>query len=352
MNESKKVKTMKTSLWSLVTLLFLLGCSDEETNSPQPSDDVEFAATECSIYYYGADAHTGADSFDMCISDKPIDEYGATAPGSTSFLFSIYTEAKDYEYDKVELPEGTYRLDAENTYAAGTLAAERTLLGYTDDNMQDSFVYFTDATLTVTRQADGNYLLKLAATDGQGKQYHATYQGEINVLDERRESHLPSSSLQNDLEIDFTNMSAFMTYMGSQRVEGVDQWYLELLPNGNEGHSLNLVLNTVATNGMTDDGFLGTFTVDEGRYPNSLYIPGTFCPGVAYNNGLVCSWYVYMTDNTLSIGGRAALSGGDITITRDGATGTYTVDCNLEDSYGHQITGTWAGKMTLIDAQS
>ena len=343
---------MKKFLWSLVALLFVVGCSDEEATRPQGSDDVELAATECLIYYYG-DKYAEADLFTMCISDKPCDAYGNTTPGSTNCLFSIYTEAKDYEYEKVELPEGTYRLDAENTYAAGTLAAEETFLCCTDDNRQDSNMYYKDATLTVTRQADDTYLLELVATDGQGRQCHATYQGEINVLDERRESHLPSSNLQNDLEIDFTNMSAFMTYMGSQRMEGVDQWYLELSPNGNEGHSLSLVLNTIATNGMTDDVFWGTFTVEEGRYPNNLYTPGTFCPGIRYDNDFASSWYVYIADITLPVySAYAALSDGNITLTRDEATGIYAVDCNLEDSYGHQITGTWTGELILRDAQN
>ena len=142
---------MKKFLWSLVALLFVVGCSDEEATRPQGSDDVELAATECLIYYYG-DKYAEADLFTMCISDKPCDAYGNTTPGSTNCLFSIYTEAKDYEYEKVELPEGTYRLDAENTYAAGTLAAEETFLCCTDDNRQDSNMYYKDATLTVTRQ--------------------------------------------------------------------------------------------------------------------------------------------------------------------------------------------------------
>ena len=343
------ISTVRLFLCSFAVLGMLSSCDDDDSNKEPSSDTVEFTATANKTFYYG-NSYQDADEYSIMISDKPSDIYGNSTAGSTNYILGVYAEAKYYEYGKAQLTEGTYRLDTANTYAAGTMAADWSRFCYTDENMQDQNLYFTDGTLTVSREDDNTYLLELVATDEQGKKHHATYKGEINLLDERRESNLPSSNLKDDVNIDFTDFSVDAVYLGSQRAEGVDQWYFTFNPKGNEGHFIFMYLNTTATNGMTTDAFLGTFTACEGFYPNSSYTPGTFMAGNTYNNAFEGSHYTYLTDVAQFIfSSQAALTGGSVTITRNEETDTYTIDCNLEDAYGHHIKGTWTGKPEFLD---
>ena len=96
------------------------------------------------------------------------------------------------------------------------------------------------------------------------------------------------------------------------------------------------MLDVVAETAGTDvDSILGTYTVATETVAKNTFLAGSMS-GTQY----VGSWYFDVVGGYYGSYGRAPLTGGSITIAKDG--NNYVVTYNCQDDNGHQIIGTYS----------
>ena len=291
----------------------------------------EFNAAEAMAYYRGDYYSTGvADNFTIMLSDNGWDADGWELPNSTYCNFDIYTEIVDGE---LVIPNGTYTIDPYYTLDPYTIDIDYSFYYLLDDSGWDyvEVSYFSEGTVTVS---DSGIVAELLGENGVT--YKVTYNGVVTNIDdvtdemggggEGGDDYL--STLESDLNCDFTGCELEYTWYGDFYEVGCDNWLLYVSPTteSGDGLQLDLVSDTlesyVLSGEYTITTELGAFTAYCG-WDNYGYMEGC--------------WY-YKADLTQY----APLMSGNVTITNNGDT-TFTIEVNAYDDRGNNITGSWTG---------
>lgn len=309
---------------TLVAALFaLLGCeesnvSENPTPEPQPKPqyDVEFVAQALDGYYFGSYYTPGSDNYFFYLSDNGLDSEGNLRPNSTYYLIDIYDVVLEtVQGELVALPEGTYRLDPEDSCAHGTIALSGANFRQTDaENELIGQIYsFEQATLKVE---SGRITLDALI---EGKSHHVTYTGELLL---KNEAPTPTE----DLDAEVGHFMAY--YYGEQFSPGVGNYFLQLSDVGwriddqeitwdnPNGHFYNLDIYGELFEGDGEQGItlpVGEYEIDP---EDGL---------AAWSISFVGSQY-WQTDEAGVAIDYGALSSGWLTVSEEGLTATFIIN--------------------------
>ena len=303
--------------------------------------EVEFEPNYAFGYYFG-DMYTPgvADNFYFFISDLGMDEEGYALPNGQYFRFDLYTEIVDTT-NGIELPDGTYEFDVNNTYAPGTFTDEYSMYYSMDEYGYDyaATALFSEGTLV----KEGNKISVEVIIDGTTITFE--FEGIIDIYDSRTPEEDPEdpedpenptpgesySTLTGDLELNITNAFYALEYYGDYYSADTDNWVLYLYEDIETLDGAFIMLDF--TNDPYADNIAGTYTVDDGDWTYEQY---TYFPGYVDGDDMWGSWYTEMVAG-VDLTAIAPLTNGEIKIECAGDIYTITFDC--VDDAGHKITG-------------
>lgn len=310
-----------------------------QEGSPDAGEyDVELIAKVFEGIYYGGKFSADAANYWIIVSDNGYTETGYVKPNSLYFRFDIFGEFP--QAGNIAVPEGTYVFDPTNGHAKGTMSKSFTIHIYTDAQGGAYAVEYTEAVLEVSREGS-DYIFDFEATGVDGKTYHAYYKG-AQLMEDKSGGTDPidGSTIEGDYAAKITGTGS-ATFWGDVKGNGTGRWTLDIYPNGGLGDGLGLDL--YSSNLQYGDFPTGTFTVNSSYGANTLY------PGAINGNMLSGSvLYLYELENLIT--GFALFDAGTVTISKSGST--YTISLNVEDEFGHKVTGEWSGKISSVNESS
>lgn len=286
---------------------------DEPTDNPeQPGDNpseedaVLFTAMDCFGVYHGSIETTGAGLYNIMLSDNGLNG-NEIKLNSTYYSLDIYAEPYDGENTGyVQLPEGTYTLDLNDTGALGTISYKESVYLKTSDTAIETSNLFSEATLVVTATD-----ITLTATIADVK-HIVTFEGQALVLDKRPKP-------MEDVELEALYSWAY--YYSDNYSKGVsDNFYLyisdidndyNLLPNA-KYYRLDLYSEIIDLSYGLEVPY-GTYTVDasNSRTPNTIAMSDSSYMAVnQYGNGFDAE---------------ASITAGTVTIDENGITAELIV---------------------------
>lgn len=306
--------------------------------------DVTLDAGNAVCEYYGEmfTGKGGEHSYFLMLSDLAWD-----AANAKVYKFDMYAGAPE-DISSPKVIPGTYTLGKRGETKEMTFTPEFSSFGTNNAAGTEYTGYaITDGTLEIIQDGD-NYNCRAVLNGADGNLHSVTYYGPITVYDYAEPIPDFYSTLENDVEIDFTDVEIEAYYYGDYYGFGTYNWYLDIKSPTFEGDTFILELNQSA------DNFAGG--IAEGTYTASKTGEGsTFLPGKYENGTQIWSWYdryeLSADKESFDITLKCPIYGGEINVSKNN-DGTYTLelDCtddNLENP--HRITGTWKGYITFID---
>ena len=289
----------------------------------------EFAAGFCEGFYYG-DAYssttgepTGTYNYLVILSDNGLadpSDYTSYNPNTTYYQLDLYSETPAEEGEYATVPNGTYQLDLESTYNAGTLSAYSKLIVSGADALYEDpqTVDFTEATVDVT---DGKIVL--TATLANGDTHEVTFEGalEIPVYGYGEEYEEWTSE---DLELAVTD--AEIEFYPDEEAEGY--WWIYATDPETGGMAQLYICQT-----SDADDIVGEFNAKSAEADGVGFVAGN-----KEYDGSIWSGYP-----------GAPLADGKITITKEGEV--YTITFNCTDGEGHAITGSISGTVPVYEEE-
>ena len=283
----------------------------------------EFAADFCEGFYYG-DAYSsevGTYNYMVILSDNVLSDpsdYTSYNPNTTYYQLDIFSETPAEEGEYATIPNGTYQLDLESTYNAGTLSAYSKLIvsgAEGGDDYED--VEFTEATAVVT---DGKIVL--TATLANGDAHEVTFEGALEIPVYGYGEEEGSGWITDDLA--FAVSEAEFDIYQDDKIPG--KWWVDVTDPDYNMISIGLILPENA------EGVEGTFVAQTDEGQTGVFVPGDV---ETYEGSF---YYSYPS---------AAIATGTITITETEGVYTITLDCT--DGEGHAITGSISG--TVVEEE-
>ena len=284
-----------------------------------------FEASYCEGVYYGKYLEDDpAYNYCVVLSDNGLTDpsnYNSYKANTTYYQLDLYSELPAEEGEYATIPNGTYQLDLDNTYAANTTTAEGSKLivsgaegGYGDYEE----VAFTAATVVVT---DGNIVL--TATLANGDKHEVTFEGalEIPVYGYGEEYEEWTSE---DLELAVTD--AEIEFYPDEEAEGY--WWIYATDPETEEMAMLYICQTVDA-----DDIVGEFNAKSAEADGVGFVAGN----KEYDGSI---WIGYPG---------APLADGKITITKEGEV--YTITFNCTDGEGHAITGSISGTVPVYEEE-
>ena len=326
---------MKRGIKLIATLALatlLVGCelyNRGENKPPQPNpNEVEFNATYLIGDYYGDIYDNGLGNYYIYLSNKNIEEDGSFMPHGCYYILDITAPLNSFHNERVQIPEGSYTLDMENSNSQYTFSIERSLYIETD---------YAGEPLRETKFDSGsmyvnNAGITLSVTIGD-KTHIVTYEASPYV--NNRGENGTHSTLAEDRTLALSNHTLYYYPCGDYYATGLENWMLLVYPNDNEGDILQFDIMTA----KDSDNIFGTYTLGDSSTAGS-FLKGvmTLYEGENYMEG---SWYY--TSDYADI---APLVGGSLTISDEGY-GVATLSFYMEDDRGNGIKGSWRGFMEL-----
>ena len=206
----------------------------EEPNDPQEPGEptgVDFEAKYSSGAYYGDEYSPGTDCYFISMSDNGFDENGYVRPNSTYYRLDLYAPKYEGEYrEYMPLPEGVYRLDAEDSYAEWTFSADGSEYVVTGESDVVKKLKFEAGELVVT--AESTTLTAVV----EGVTHVVTFAGE----------HVIANVLQRPAEDkEWSVEHAYALYYGDKFNIGVaDNFYLYLSDKGLDEYGFEIAGGT------------------------------------------------------------------------------------------------------------
>lgn len=286
--------------------------------------------------YYGDmyDEGSGIMNYYIVMSDLPAESAGSASPGSTYYIFDIFTSKTPEDMDQIALPEGVYVLGdgSDGTFASGN--SKWFMMDDTGDGYAEN-AFFEEGTLTVTKE-DRVYFYEADLTDKNGKKHRVTYSGTLNLTD-----YSPvKSTLTSDYEADMEGAICDGEYYGDYFGTGTANWTIYIYQPGSlTGDYIKLEL-------LTDPGFTPQAGFPTGTYTDSRdYSMNTYISGYSSYAYTIGSWL--FVDG---FSGGAPLTDGEIEIVENG-DGTYTISIDCMDNLdpANRITASWTGVPELAD---
>lgn len=320
--------------------------SNKPDTPDQTEDGVQLTATYFGGEYYGDYYSPGVGNYFIHFSDKGFDDAGYALPNASYYTLDLYS---DYyggsEVATLPLPEGTYRLDMDNTFAHGTFSVAYSKYTRSDDNGE--FVeerQFEEGELTVTAT---EAVLRVTIA---GEEHVVTFNGKADVADKRSATgedvggdddvEIPEgelSTLTDDYEVDLSGHVLIYCAYGDYYSTGINNYTFAIWPNDYVGDFVQFDVMTSATD---DALFSGVYDCGDESSTYSFLRGYIFVEdNSGYMNG---SWY-YKDDGVTM----APFVGGELSVECN-ADGTASVEFAVLDDKGNTITGSWRGQMTEI----
>lgn len=270
----------------------------------------------------------------IVMSDLPAESAGSASPGSTYYIFDIFTSKTPEDMDQIALPEGVYVLGdgSDGTFASGN--SKWFMMDDTGDGYAEN-AFFEEGTLTVTKE-DRVYFYEADLTDKNGKKHRVTYSGTLDLTD-----YSPvKSTLTSDYEADMEGAICDGEYYGDYFGTGTANWTIYIYQSGLlTGDYLKIEL-------LADPAFTPQAGFPTGTYTDSRdYSVNTYISGYSSYANTIGSWL--FVDG---FSGGAPLTDGEINIVGN-TDGTYTISIDCMDNLdpANRITASWTGVPELAD---
>ena len=286
--------------------------------------DVEFTAQAINGGYFSKFANPN-----YLVILSTFGTYGETWRGADIYYrLDLYSPiAADAN---VTVPNGVYTFDMYSMGGANTLGFE---YSWYLDSLSDGAFYesqFQDGVVIVTDNK-----LEAWLKFNSGQVHHVAYEGALGLsyLEAPKPDYY--SSLTEDLTINEIGGKLRLVNYGDVYEIGANNWSVSMA-GSDEYNYKYFMLDVVAETAGTDvDSILGTYTVATETVAKNTFLAGSMS-GTQY----VGSWYFDVVGGYYGSSGRAPLTGGSITIAKDGNNYVVTYDC--QDDNGHQIIGTYS----------
>lgn len=288
--------------------------------------DFEFTAQAINGQYYGT--KFGDPNYLVILST--FGTYGETWRGAdTYYRLDMYSTTAAGEV--VTLPNGVYVYDMYDMGNGGTFGTE---YSWYLDSLGDGSFYesqFQDGVVIVTDNRVEAWLM--LAKNGQV--HHVVYEGalELGYLEAPKPDHY--SSLTGDYTVNEIGGKLRLVNYGDVYEIGANNWSVSMVGSDDYNYPY-FMLDVVAETAGTDvDSILGTYTVATENVAKNTFLAGSM-NGTQY----VGSWFFNVVDGYFGSSDLAPLTGGTITIAKDGNNYVVTYDC--QDDNGHKVIGTYS----------
>lgn len=288
--------------------------------------DVEFTAGAINGEYYGT--KYGDPNYYVILST-----YGTTGYMDLPFVDSYYridmfstTPAGDV----LALPQGVYKYDYLAQGIGDSFGGQYSWLFQTLATGGFNEAWYDDGVVIVTENKVEAYF---KFTDG--KVHHVVYEGSLELGWLQFEDPDFFSTLESDMTVNEIGGHLRLINYGDVFGVGANNWSVSMA--GADEMNYNYFMLDVITDDMSTsiDSVLGTYTVAVDNAAKNTFLAGAL-DGTQY----VGSWYTGVVDGYVDHGNRAPLTGGTITIAKEGTNYVVTYDC--VDDNGHKITGTYS----------
>ena len=288
--------------------------------------DVEFTAGAINGEYYGT--KYGDPNYYVILST-----YGTTGYMDLPFVDSYYrldmfstTPAGDV----LALPQGVYKYDYLAQGIGDSFGGQYSWLFQTLATGGYNEAWYDDGVVIVTENKVEAYF-KFA----NGKVHHVVYEGSLELGWLKFEDPDFFSTLESDMTVNEIGGHLRLINYGDVFGIGANNWSVSMA--GADEMNYNYFMLDVVTDNMSTsiDSVLGTYTVAVENAAKNTFLAGAL-DGTQY----VGSWYTGVVDGYVNHGNRAPLTGGTITIAKEGTNYVVTYDC--VDDNGHKITGTYS----------
>ncbi|MBR5201001.1 MAG: BACON domain-containing protein [Alistipes sp.] len=280
--------------------------------------DVVFEAKRCEGIYFGNE-NTTTYNYYIIISDKGVKSNAAARANGTYYYFDLYSNVAADEANPV-LPDGEYKFDADNSFAANTFSGEGSWYGVTDANSDYvKAAEFESATVTVK---NGKFTANIVMKDGTT--HFVTYEGNMVAT-------TYFSTFTEDVEFAIEGADVVATCYGDTYEKGQQTWFIEVVKGDDyfcveimapSAEKFDGIYSALASSGVTD-------------YANK------FIPGLIGSDGLVGTWYAKLSDGVIRGEAMAPMVEGMIQIQTEGDVITINYSC--KDDAGNSITGSVKG---------
>ena len=289
--------------------------------------DVEFTAGAINGEYYGTKYSQDPNYFVI------LSTYGTTGFSDMPFVDSYYrldmfstTPAGDV----LALPQGIYKHDYLGTGVGDSFGGSYCVLLETFATGGFKETYMDDGVVIATENKVEAYF-KL----NDGKVHHVVYEGSLELGWLQFEDPDFFSTLDSDMTVNEIGGHLRLTNYGDVFGVGANNWSVSMIST-DEMNGPYFMLDVITDSMSTSiDSVLGTYTVAKENVAKNTFLAGAL-DGTQY----VGSWYTGVVDGFIDHGNRAPLTGGTITIAKDGSNYVVTYDC--VDDNGHKITGTYS----------
>ena len=280
--------------------------------------DVVFEAKRFEGIYFGNEYSTTYNYY-IIISDKGVNTNASARANGTYYYFDLYSNVAADEANPV-LPDGEYKFDASNSYAANTFSGDGSWYCVTDTNGEYLKVAnFESATVIVK---NGVFTANIVMTNGET--HFVSYEGNIVAT-------TYFSTFTEDVEFAIEGADVVATCYGDTYEKGQQTWFIEAV-KGNDYFCVEIM----APSAEKFDGIYQVLpSTGVSDYANK------FIPGLLGSDGLVGTWYAKLTDGAIKGDVMAPMVEGMIQIVTEGDVVTINYSC--KDDAGNNITGSVKG---------
>lgn len=293
-------------------------------------DGFNFKATIFSgDFYHKESLYWNAHNYYFTLSDAVIDRNNPV-PNSTYFYFDLYT---DTETEDHSIPCGTYTLDPESQWLAGTLNGGKTY-GFTINARGDDYAkryLFTEGEVVVSeRKIEAQFVCE------DGTKVRVSYEGDHTTTPHYAEKNDYLSTLSGDVNLSLSGATVSANYYGDYFTDDSDNWTVRIYEDANRLNGLFIQLELLADPNRGDWQYLYNALQDNSLSNPEEYID-TYIKGYISDNNIAGSWYAVLKNGGIDYQMAPIMDGSvDILLNEDGTTG-FTFDC--VDDAGNKITG-------------
>lgn len=294
-------------------------------------DGFNFKATIFSgDFYHKESLYWNAHNYYFTLSDAVIDRNNPV-PNSTYFYFDLYTETETEDHS---IPCGTYTLDPERQWLAGTLNGGKTY-GFTINARGDDYAkryLFTEGEVVVSeRKIEAQFVCE------DGTKVRVSYEGDHTTTPHYAEKNDYLSTLSGDVNLSLSGATVSASYYGDYFTDDSDNWTVRIYEDANRLNGIFIQLELLADPNRGDWQYLYNALQDNSLSNPEEYID-TYIKGYISDNNIAGSWYAVLKNGGIDYQMAPIMDGSvDIVLNEDGTT-SFTFDC--VDDAGHKIKGT------------
>lgn len=324
-------------------------CSDDDDPAGVPGGDGTTAPTsewKAEGYYKGDIYDNGTANLwvNIITADMKYDSDEEDYIGPGHIICLDFNTAIPENPDFATLAEGDY--SADDTHDSGTINidGESFVTTYGPDGYEGS-AEVTAGTVTVSRSGD-LYVIDGTVTTDDGKETKIRYVGRLTFYNRSTSGEM--SNLTSDVTL--TSLTQGVAMYAGQLFTETSDYYMLILAGAdydldeNFGNAPSLSFGLNVTPGASDGIPTGTYDIidvaEADDYPVGTALSGFY--EAAYG-GYYGTWYFHSLDAL-----EAAVKSGTVKVTNKG-NGSYDIEFNLRDGYGHTVKGSYSGPLALAD---